>query len=91
MSNAVTFQLVGSGGGTIIDTDGPVSAVQSLQETFGDRLDWDDLLEAFEERAAIAEFEGNETRQAAELIAADAVRKIVEARREIQGGRTCVC
>ena len=81
MSNAVQFQLVGGGGGTIINTDGPVSAVQSLQETFGDRLDWDDLLEAFEERAAIAEFEGNETRQAAELIAADAVRKIVEARR----------
>ena len=81
MSNAVTFQLVGGGGGTIIDTDGPVSAVQALHETFGDRLDWHDLLEAFEERAAIAEFEGNETRQAAELIAADAVRKIVEARR----------
>ncbi len=81
MSNAVQFQLVGGGGGTIIDTEGLVSAVQALQETFGDRMDWGDLLEAFEERAAIAEFEGNETRQAAELIAADAVSKIVEARR----------
>lgn len=81
MSNAVHFHLVGGGGGTIIDTDGPVSAVQARQETFGDRLDWDDLQEAFEERAGIAEFDGNETLQAAELIAADAVRKIVEARR----------
>ena len=80
MSNAVTFQLVGGGGGTIIDTDGPVSAVQALQETFGDRLDWHDLLEAFEERAGIAEFEGNQTRAEAEAIAAEAVRKIVEAR-----------
>lgn len=60
---------------------GTVSAVSVLRQTYGDRLDWDDLLEAFEERAGIAEFEGNETRQAAELIAADAVRKIVEARR----------
>ena len=91
MSNAVHFQLVGGGGGTMIDSAGPVSAVQALQEAYSDRLDWHDLQEAFEERAGIAEFEGNETRQAAELIAADAVRKIVEARREIQGGGTCVC
>ena len=81
MSNAVQFQLVGGGGGTIINTDGPVSAVQSLQETFGDRLDWDDLLEAFEERAGIAEFEGNMSRAEAETLSAEAVRRIVEARR----------
>ena len=81
MSDAVQFQLVGGGGGTIIDTDGPVSAVQALQETFGDRLDWDDLLEAFEERAGIAEFEGNMSRAEAETLSAEAVRRIVEARR----------
>lgn len=81
MSNAVQFQLVGGGGGTIINTDGPVSAVQSLQETFGDRLDWDDLLEAFEERAGIAEFEGNMIRAEAETLAAESVRRIVESRR----------
>lgn len=82
MSTAVTFQLVAGGGGTIIDTDGPVSAVQALQETFGDRLDWDDLLEAFEERAGIAEFEGNMSRAEAETLAADAVRRIVAGRRD---------
>lgn len=81
MSNAVQFQLVGGGGGTIINTDGPVSAVQSLQETFGDRLDWGDLLEAFEERAGIAEFEGNMIRAEAETLAAESVRRIVESRR----------
>ena len=81
MSNAVQFQLVGGGGGTIIDTDGPVSAVRALQETFGDRLDWDDLLEAFEERAGIAEFEGKLDRAEAEAIAAESVRRIVEGRR----------
>lgn len=81
MSTAVTFQLVGGGGGTIIDTDGPVSAVQALQETFGDRMDWDDLQEAFEERAGIAEFEGNMSRAEAETLAAEAVKRIVGGRR----------
>lgn len=81
MSNAVQFQLVGGGGGTIIDTEVPVSAVYALQESFGDRLDWDDLLEAFEERAGIAEFEGDMSRAEAEAIAAEAVKRIVEARR----------
>ncbi len=33
-----------------------------------------------EERAGIAEFEGNETRQDAELIAAEAVKKIIKRR-----------
>lgn len=80
MSNDVQFQLVG-GGGTIIDTDGPVSAVQALQETYGDRLDWDDLLEQFEERAGILEFEGKLERAEAETLAAEAVKRIVEARR----------
>jgi len=81
MSNGIQYQIIGGSGGVIIDPSGPVSAVEVLRQTYGDRIDWDDLLEAFEERAGIAEFEGNETRQAAELIAADAVRKIVEARR----------
>lgn len=81
MSNSVAFRLIGAPGGTLIDPAGPVSEVEVLHQTYGDRMDWDDLLEHFEERAGIAEFEGNETRQAAELIAADAVRKIVEARR----------
>ncbi len=81
MSNSVAFKLIGAPGGTLIDPAGPVSAVEVLRQTYGDRLDWDDLLEAYEERAGIAEFEGNEARQAAELIAADAVRNIVDARR----------
>lgn len=81
MSNAVQFQLVGGGGGTIIDTEGLVSAVQALQETFVDRMDWGDLLEAFEERAGIAEFEGSMSRAEAEDLAAEAVRRIVESRR----------
>ena len=81
MSNAVQFQLVGGGGGTIIDTGGPVSAVQALHETYGDRLDWADLLEAFEERAGIAEFEGNMSRAEAERVAAESVKRIVEGRR----------
>lgn len=81
MSNGIPFKFKTGGGGTVIDPDGVLSAIEALHETYGDRLDWHDLLEAFEERAGIAEFDGNETRQAAELIAADAVRKIVEARR----------
>lgn len=81
MSNAVAFQLVGGGGGTIIDTDGPVSAVRALQETFGDRLDWDDLLEHFEERAAIAQHDGGSPIAEAEAIAAESVRRIVEGHR----------
>lgn len=72
MSTAVTFQIVAGG----------VSAVQALQETFGDRLDWDDLLEAFEERAGIAEFEGSMSCAEAETLAADAVRRIVAGRRD---------
>ena len=81
MSNSVAFKLIGAPGGTLIDPAGPVSAVEVLRQTYGDRLDWHDLKEAFDERAGIAEFDGNETLQSAELIAADAVRKIVEARR----------
>lgn len=81
MSNSVQFRLIGAPGGTVIDPDGPVSAVKVLFDTYGDRLDWDDLLEAFEERAGIAEFEGNMSRAEAEAIAAEAVKRIVEARR----------
>ena len=78
--SSVQFRLIGAPGGTLIDPDGPVSAVKVLHDTYGDRMDWGDLLEAFEERAGIAEFEGNETRQAAELIAAEAVKKIIKRR-----------
>ena len=52
-----------------------------LFETYGDRMDWDELLEAFEERAGIAEFEGNMSRAESEAIAAESVRRIVEGRR----------
>ena len=81
MSNSVQFRLIGAPGGTVIDPDGPVSAVKVLFDTYGDRLDWDDLQEAFEERAGIAEFEGSMSRAEAETLAAEAVRRIVEARR----------
>ena len=81
MSTAVTFQLIGGSCGTNIDTEGTVSSVHALQETFGDRLDWHALLEAFEERAGIAEFEGNMSRAEAETLAAESVRRIVESRR----------
>lgn len=76
--SSVEFSLVSGGGGVVIDPGGQVSAVQALQETFGDRLDWHDLLEAFEERAGIAEFEGDMSRAEAERLAADAVKRIVE-------------
>lgn len=65
----------------MIDPDVPASAVQALHETYGDRMDWDDLLEHFEERAGILEFEGKMERAEAERIAADSVRAIVEVRR----------
>lgn len=68
-------------GGTLIDPAGPSSAVKVLHDTYGDRMDWDDLLEQFEERAGILEFEGKLERAEAERIAADSVRAIVEARR----------
>ena len=81
MSNSVQFRLIGAPGGTVIDPDGPVSAVKVLFDTYGDRLDWDDLLEAFEDRAGIAEFEGKLSRAEAETLATEAVKRIVEARR----------
>ena len=81
MSNGIQFKLQAGGGGTVIDPDGPSSAVKALHETYGDRLDWDDLLEHFEERAGILEFEGKLERAEAERIAADSVRAIVESRR----------
>ena len=77
----MAFKLIGAPGGTLIDPAGPVSAVEVLRQTYGDRLDWDDLLEAFEERAGIAEFEGKMDRAEAEAIAAESVRRIVEGRR----------
>lgn len=81
MSNSVQFRLIGAPGGTVIDPDGPVSVVKVLFDAYGDRLDWDDLLEAFEERAGVAEFEGKLSRAEAETLAAEAVKRIVEARR----------
>lgn len=79
--SSVQFRLIGAPGGTLIDPAGPVSAVQDLHETYGDRLDWDDLLEQFEERAGILEFDGGLSRGEAESLAAEAVRGIVEGRR----------
>ena len=81
MSSSVQFRLIGAPVGTVIDSDGPVSVVKVLFDTYGDRLDWDDLMEAFEERAGIAEFEGDMSCAEAEGLAAEAVRRIVEARR----------
>jgi hypothetical protein len=81
VSNSVAFKLICAPGGTLIDPAGPVSAVEVLRQTYGDRLDWDDLREYFEERAGILEFEGKLERAEAERIAADSVRAIVEARR----------
>lgn len=81
MSNGLQLKLQAGGGGTVIDPDGPASAVKALHETYVDRMDWDDLLEQFEERAGILEFEGKLERTEAERIAADSVRAIVEARR----------
>jgi hypothetical protein len=81
VSNSVAFKLIGAPGGTLIDPSGSSSAVHALHETYGDRMDWDDLLEHFEERAGILEFEGKLERAEAERIAADSVRAIVEARR----------
>lgn len=78
MSNGIKFKLVGGSGGVIIDPDGPVSAVDALRETHGDRLDWHDLLIEFEERAGIAEFDGNMSRAEAEKQAADHVKSIIE-------------
>lgn len=79
--SSVQFRLIGAPGGTLIDPDGTCSAVKVLHDTYGDRLDWDDLQEAFEERAGILEFEGNLERAEAERLAAEGVRDIVEARR----------
>ena len=81
MSSSAQSRLIGAPGGTVIDPDGPVSVVKVLFDTYGDRLDWDDLQEALEERAGIAEFEGNMSRAEAETLAAEAVKRIVEARR----------
>jgi hypothetical protein len=81
MSNGIQYQIIGGSGGVIIDPSGSSSAVHALHETYGDRLDWHDLMEAFEERAGILEFEGKLERAEAERIAADSVRAIVEARR----------
>lgn len=78
MSNGIKFKLVGGSGGVIIDSAGPLSAVDALREAYADRLDWHDLLIEFEERAGIAEFDGNMSRAEAEKQAADHVRSIIE-------------
>lgn len=78
MSNGIKFKLVGGSGGVIIGSAGPLSAVDALRETYGDRLDWHDLLIEFEERAGIAEFDGNMSRAEAEKQAAEHVRSLIE-------------
>lgn len=82
MSNGIAFKLIGAPGGTVIDPDGPVSVVKVLFDTYGDRLDWDDLLEAFEERAGICEFMGQMDRQQAELQAMRDVENIIKRRKD---------
>ena len=81
MSSSVQFRLIGAPGGTVIDSDGPVSVVKALFDTYGDRLDWDDLLEAFEERAGICEFMGQMDRQQAEIQALRDVENIIKRRK----------
>jgi len=81
VSSSAQFRLIGAPGGTVIDPDGPVSVVKVLFDTYGDRLDWDDLLEAFEERAGICEFMGQMDRQQAEIQALQDVENIIKRRK----------
>ena len=80
MSNGTPFKFKTGGGGTVIDPDCVLSAIEALEETYGDRLDWDDLLEYFDERASIAEFEGQMKRAEAEALAAEEVKKLIDRR-----------
>ena len=71
----VTYHLQDGKGGVLIDQDGAVSAVQVLRDTYGRRLDWADLLERFEERAAIMEHDGGLQRLEAEHMALRLIRQ----------------
>lgn len=46
----VEYRLTDSKGGTLIDPDGVVSAVNELHWRFGDRVDWQALLAMFKAR-----------------------------------------
>lgn len=76
---AVQVSLVGGGGGTLIDADGGSLAnnVRELLERYGARLDLADLLEQMEERAGIAEYEGELSRGNAEQLALDVARQSI--------------
>ena len=74
------YRLSNGTGGTVIDNDGALSAVECLRETYGDRLDWKDLLESFEERAAVMTFDGGLEQREAESRAIEIVRKIAAGR-----------
>jgi hypothetical protein len=69
-------------GGRMIGAPGDVLAdlVRDLRERYGDRLDWVDVREQFEERAAVVEYDGGQPREQAERIAADEVRATMERR-----------
>ena len=71
-------------GGRIIGAPGDELAdlVRDLRERYGDRLDWIDVREQFEERAAVVEYDGGQPREQAERIAADEVRATMERRHE---------
>ena len=71
----VTYHLQDGKGGVLIDPEGAVSAVQVLRNTYGKRLDWADLLERFEERAAIMEHDGGLQRLDAEHMALRLIRQ----------------
>ncbi|MBV8657756.1 MAG: hypothetical protein JO142_08035 [Burkholderiales bacterium] len=75
----VPFRLGDSAnaGGVLIDPDGLVSAVRSLWETYGRRLDLADLLELVDERAAIAEIDGEQPADVAASIALRQVRQYI--------------
>lgn len=76
----LNYRLKNGTGGTIIDNEGALSAVECLRETYGDRLDWTNLLEMFEERAAVMQYDGGLSQQDAEVEAMDRVRKIASGR-----------
>lgn len=74
-------------GGRIIGAPGDELAdlMRDLRERYGDRLDWIDVREQFEERAAVVEYDGGQPREQAERFAADEVRKAVERQQGCRG------
>lgn len=70
----IAGRIIGAPGDELADL------VRDLRERYGDRLDWIDVREQFEERAAVVEYDGGQPREQAERIAADEVRATMERR-----------